>query len=86
MSLKLKNEETHQMARDLAQLTGESLTAAVTQAIRERLDREKTRKWREGRLEWLLQLSKETSALTKTGLTSNQIMDELYDPEIGLPI
>src|SRR5436190_24097788 len=39
MGLNIKNEETHRLAVELAKLTGESLTAAVTQAVRERLDR-----------------------------------------------
>jgi antitoxin VapB len=39
MSLNIKDEETHRLARELAQLTGESQTTAVTIAIRERLDR-----------------------------------------------
>lgn len=39
MSLNIKSEETHRLARELAELTGESLTAAVTVAVRERLDR-----------------------------------------------
>jgi antitoxin VapB len=37
--LNIKNEETHRLAVELAKLTGESLTAAVTQAVRERRDR-----------------------------------------------
>jgi antitoxin VapB len=39
MSLNIKNEETHRLAQELARLTGESMTAAVTEAVRERLDR-----------------------------------------------
>jgi antitoxin VapB len=39
MSLNIKNEQTEQLARELAVLTGESLTTAVTVAVRERLDR-----------------------------------------------
>ena len=39
MSLNIKNEETHRMAQELAALTGESLTAAVTEAVREKLAR-----------------------------------------------
>ena len=38
MTLNIKNEETHRLARELATLTGESLTAAITVAIRERLE------------------------------------------------
>ncbi|MFZ0214437.1 MAG: type II toxin-antitoxin system VapB family antitoxin [Candidatus Dormiibacterota bacterium] len=33
------NEEAERLARELAALTGESLTGAVTVAVRERLDR-----------------------------------------------
>lgn len=39
MGLNIKNEETHRLAQELARLTGESITAAVTEAVRERLDR-----------------------------------------------
>jgi antitoxin VapB len=39
MVLNIKNEETQKLAQELAKLTGESMTAAVTEAARERLDR-----------------------------------------------
>jgi antitoxin VapB len=39
MALNIKNEETHKLAQELAKLTGESMTAAITEAVRERLDR-----------------------------------------------
>ena len=39
MALNIKNEETQKLAKELAKLTGESMTAAVTEALRERLDR-----------------------------------------------
>jgi antitoxin VapB len=39
MALTIKNEETERLARELAKLTGETLTAAITVALRERLDR-----------------------------------------------
>ena len=39
MALNIKNEETQKLARELAKLTGESMTAAITEAVRERLDR-----------------------------------------------
>lgn len=39
MSMTIKNREAHQLAREIAALTGESRTAAVTIALRERLDR-----------------------------------------------
>jgi antitoxin VapB len=39
MSLNLKDENTHRLVRELAALTGESMTAAVRVAVRERLER-----------------------------------------------
>ncbi len=40
MALSIKNPETERLARELARTTGESLTEAVTQALRDRLVRE----------------------------------------------
>ncbi len=39
MSLNIKNAETYRLAKALADATGESMTEAVTVAVRERLDR-----------------------------------------------
>ena len=39
MGLNIKNEETHRLAAQLAALTGETMTQAVTVAIRERIER-----------------------------------------------
>ena len=37
MSLNIKNEETHRLVRRLAELTGQSQTSAVEDAVRRRL-------------------------------------------------
>ena len=50
MSLNIKNEETHQLARELAALTGESMTGAITVALRERLERERRERSVESRV------------------------------------
>ena len=39
MSMNIKNEEAYHLTKQLSELTGESLTTAVTEAVRERLDR-----------------------------------------------
>ena len=39
MAMNIKNPETQQLARELVELTGETVTTAVTVAVRERLDR-----------------------------------------------
>ena len=42
MALSIKTEEADRLARELSSLTGESMTEAVTVALRERLTRERT--------------------------------------------
>ena len=39
MGLNIKNPKTHELAQELADITGETLTGAVTEAVRERLER-----------------------------------------------
>lgn len=44
MALNIRNPETERLAETLAKLTGESKTQAVTQALRDRLERERRRR------------------------------------------
>ena len=44
MALSIKDPQTHAIARELAQVTGESITQAVHMAILERLRRVRTRR------------------------------------------
>ena len=61
MALNIKNEETRKLSRELSKLTGESMTAAVTEALRERLDR--VRNQRGARLaDRLLQIGKDCAS------------------------
>jgi antitoxin VapB len=39
MSLNIKSDEAHRLAREVAARTGETMTEAVTAALKERLDR-----------------------------------------------
>jgi antitoxin VapB len=39
MALSIKSEEADRLARELSRLTGETMTDAVTQALRERLEK-----------------------------------------------
>lgn len=43
MPLDINDPEADRLARELAELTGESITEAVTNALRERLERERRR-------------------------------------------
>jgi len=83
MAFNIKNAETHRLARKLAELTGESMTAAVTQAIRERLERVQHPK--SARLaDRLLVIGKRTAVHLRDPFRSADHADLLYD-ERGLP-
>ena len=81
MSLNIKNEETCKLARELADLTGETMTAAITVALRERLERQ--REIAE-RLKAMREISKRVSSRLKPGPSAVEHGDFLYD-EHGLP-
>jgi antitoxin VapB len=71
------------LARELARLTGESMTAAVTEAVRERLDRVH-RERAAGLADRLLVIGKDCAARLKEPFRSADHGDLLYD-ERGLP-
>jgi antitoxin VapB len=83
MSLNLKNEETNRLAHELAGLTGETLTTAVTVALRERLERLQQSK-RGALSDRLLKIGKDCAAHLKEPFLSVDHGDLLYD-EKGLP-
>ena len=82
MSLNIKNEETHRRVRELAGLTGETMTRAVDRAVVERLDRLTRARNRTRRADKLLQIGRECAALPVLDERSPE--DMLYD-ERGLP-
>lgn len=83
MSLNIKNDETHRLVQELAALTGESQTAAVTQAVRERIQRVK-RADAVSLADRLLSIGKDCAAHLKEPFASIEHGDLLYD-ERGLP-
>jgi len=83
MSLNIKNEETHRLARQLAEVTGESVTAAVTQAVRERLERLQADEADE-LADRLIQIGQDCARHLKEPFRSTDHAELLYD-ERGLP-
>jgi len=83
MALNIKNERTQQLASELAELTGESITAAVTEAVRERLDRVREQRG-EGLAETLLRIGRDCATHLKGRARTVDHGDLLYD-EKGLP-
>ncbi len=83
MSLNIKNEEAHRLAQELARITGESMTVAVSEAIRERLERVR-RNSGEDLAERILKIGRECAAHLKEPFKSIDIDELLYD-EKGMP-
>jgi antitoxin VapB len=85
MSLNIKNPEAHALATRLAQKTGETLTDAVTTALRERLERlERAGDFDEQRYQALKALVNGSRRLWQESLLTIDHGDLLYD-ERGLP-
>lgn len=84
MSLNIKNEETCRLARELARLTGETMTGAITAALRERLQREHHTRSAEVRIQELRAIAERCARLLGPGPSAVEHGDFLYD-EKGLP-
>jgi antitoxin VapB len=83
MGLNIKNREAHLMAQELSTLTGESMTTAVTVALRERLARIRQKEGL-GLADQLLAIGRDCAARLKEPFRSADHGDLLYD-ERGLP-
>ena len=84
MSLNIKNDETCRLASELARLTGETMTGAITVALRERLEREKRERSVEARVQKMRATAERCAKLLAPGPSAVEHGDVLYD-EQGLP-
>lgn len=80
MAFNIKNEATHQLAREVAAITGESMTQAVETALRER----KARLSRYGLADRLREIAQDAAKHIPSGISSADAEKLLYD-ERGLP-
>ncbi len=79
-SLNIKNAEIHKLAQELAALTGESVATAVTEAVRERLERVRHGQ-RAGLSERLMAIGKDCAARMTEPYRSINHGDLLYDKD-----
>lgn len=82
MALSIKDPETDRLARELAAATGETMTAAIREAVRERLERQKRRK-RDTMFRTIRQIQER---LARLPVLDDRTPDEIigYD-EFGVP-
>ena len=83
MALHIKSGKTQRLVEELSKLTGESPTAAITNAVRERLTRLQQDE-KQGLAERLLAIGKDCAAHCKEPYRSIDHADLLYG-EDGLP-
>ncbi len=83
MALNIKGPETDRLARQLADLTDESITDAVKAALRDRLERERRRRGK--KIDWAL-LRQKQKEIARLPIVDDRSAHELlgYD-EAGLP-
>lgn len=84
MGLSIRNKETCRLARELARLTGNTMTGAITAALRERLERERQRRHGDALAQELHAIGQRCADLLKPGPSAAEHGDLLYD-ERGLP-
>jgi antitoxin VapB len=82
MSLNIKDPEAHKLAQQLATETGETMTSAVIQAIRDRLEAVRRRRKRDATLAAIHAISKRSAELLKGPYIDHA--EFLYD-EHGIP-
>ena len=87
MSLNIKNERVHALAREAARLTGQSQTSVIERALEELLARESRESEREERRRQIEELLSEMHARVtdEDRARARQIMEDMYD-ENGLPV
>ena len=78
MAINIKSEETQKLTRELARLTGESMTTAVTEAVRERLERVKRTRGG-GLAERLVEIGRDCARRLKEPFRSEDHGSLLYD-------
>ena len=85
--LNIKSDEAYELASRLSKLTGESLTEAVTGALRRRVAEEERERDLERRKAEIRALAAEIRAeLTRDGEPLDLSTDFLYDEKTGLPV
>ena len=84
MSLNIKNDATCQLAGELARLTGETMTGAITIALRERLERERRLRGAPQRLREMRAIAERCARLLGPGPSAIDHGRTLYEKQ-GLP-
>ncbi len=84
MSLNIKNQEVYDLASELAQLTGRSMTAVVLDALRHQRERIQREQQKEVRVQELMSIAQRCAAHITQPVAATDHGDMFYD-EHGMP-
>ncbi len=82
MALNIKNDEVDELAETLRELTGDSKTKIVRDALREKLAKEKTKRDVDAKVEAALEIGRRAAAHKRDDAVT---LEELLYDERGLP-
>ena len=85
MALNIKNQETCDLARELAELTDDTMTGAITTVLRERVEQIKRERNRESLLRDIRAIQERVAKKLKPGPSAAEIIEGMYG-EYGEPI
>ena len=85
MALNIKNQETCDLARELAELTDDTMTGAITKVLRDRVEQIKRERDREELLRDLRAIRDRVSKKLKPEPSVEEIIESMYG-EYGEPI
>ncbi len=85
MQLNIKNDDAHRMAAELARLTGESMSEAVTRAIEQRLEDERRRRVEARGDDFEKRVEDIVSRMDAFPVLDDRDGDEILYDENGLP-
>jgi hypothetical protein len=84
MALNIKSEEAHELAAELAKLTGRSMTAVVVDALRAQVNQHRRNQAKVARVQELMEIGRRCAAHLQQHPAATQHGDLLYD-ELGMP-
>lgn len=84
MAINIKNAQTETLVKELAELTGQSITMVITLAVRDRLERERNKRKGSSRIDKLRGIARRCAGGMLIPTRSEDVADLLYDSN-GLP-
>lgn len=84
MAINIKNPRTEALVKELAELTGESITKVITEAVQDRLAQERSKRRGRSKIDELREIARRCASGMIVPTHSGDVAELLYDAD-GLP-